>query len=95
MTTSTVTIRRATAADSGAVARLAELDSSRTPTGDILVAEVAGELWAATSVEDFHTIADPFRPSAELSVLVTERVRQLRKDSRRPTRRRRMKLRIA
>ena len=95
MTSTSVTIRRATAADSGAVARLAELDSSHVPAGDVFVAEVNGQLWAATSIEDFHTIADPFRPSSEMSVLLTERVRQLRKAQHQPARRRRLRLRLA
>jgi hypothetical protein len=90
-----VTIRYSTAADQAALARLAELDSSHTPTGDVLVAEIGGELWAATSTEDFHTIADPFRPSAELSVLVTERARQLRRTRDHGSRRRRLRLRVA
>jgi hypothetical protein len=85
-----VTIRRATDADADALRRLAELDSSHIPHGDVLVAEISGELWAAVSTADFHTINDPFRPSAELSVLLIERARQLRNHERRPTRRRRL-----
>jgi hypothetical protein len=43
----------------------------------VLVAEVAGRLWAALSLEDGHAIADPFRPSGELSFLLAERARQI------------------
>jgi hypothetical protein len=63
----TLTIRRATEADSAALHRLAALDSASPPTGsDMLVAEVDGELWAALDLEDGRAIADPFRPSGEL-----------------------------
>ena len=66
MTDKTLTIRRADAADAGALVRLAALDSSYPPTGATLLAEVGGELWAAVEIETGATIADPFRPSAEL-----------------------------
>ncbi len=48
------------------------------PAGELLVAEVAGELWAAVSVQDARAIADPFRPSGALVALLTARARQLR-----------------
>ena len=82
-----LTIRRATADDAPAVARLATLDGSRAPRGDLLVADVAGELWAAVSLGDFHVVADPFRPSGELAFLLLERARQVR-HAQRPRRRR-------
>jgi hypothetical protein len=66
MTDKTLTIRRADAADSGALVRLAALDSSSPPTGDVLLAEVGHELWAAVEVESGAAIADPFRPSGQL-----------------------------
>ena len=77
-----VTIRYARADEGAALARLAELDSSRAPHGVVIVAEVAGELWAAVSLDDGHTIADPFRPSGELAFLLTQRSRQLRGETR-------------
>jgi len=61
-----LTIRRATAADASAVRRLAELDSAFPPTGDVLLAEMGDELWAALSVDTGAAVADPFRPSADL-----------------------------
>jgi hypothetical protein len=65
MTTMTdITIRSARDADAGALARLAALDSSHVPSGDLLVAEVSGELVAAAS--DAGVIADPFRPTADV-----------------------------
>jgi hypothetical protein len=66
MTDRTLTIRRADAADSGALVRLAALDSASPPTGDALLAEVGGELWAAVELDSGAAIADPFRPSGDL-----------------------------
>jgi hypothetical protein len=66
MTDKTLTIRRADASDTGALVRLAALDSASPPTGQALLAEVAGELWAAVEVDSGAAIADPFRPSGEL-----------------------------
>jgi hypothetical protein len=83
MLTAPLTIRFATPFDAPAVATLAELDSSRAPRGDVLVAYVGDELWAALSVEDGHAVADPLRPSAESVEVLQERRRQLRR-SRRP-----------
>jgi hypothetical protein len=62
----TLTIRPARQDDMVALHRLAVLDSASPPTGDMLVAEVDGELWAALDLDDGRAIADPFRPSGEL-----------------------------
>ena len=78
-----LTIRFATPDDEVALSRLAESDSSRAPRGAVLVAEVGDELWAALSLEDGHAIADPFRPSGELSFLLAERARQIARTMRR------------
>lgn len=59
-----VTIRRAGAEDARALVRLAELDSARALSGEVLVAEVDGRLWAAAELATGRTVADPFRPSA-------------------------------
>jgi len=72
-----VTIRSAGPADAPAISRLAALDSSVPPAGDLLLAEVDGELWAATPVDGGPAIADPFRPSGELVGLLALRVTQL------------------
>ena len=72
-----VTIRHARPADADALAVLAQLDSSRPPRGEILVAEVAGELWAAVSLDDNHLVANPFRASGELAFRLNERAREL------------------
>ena len=63
--------------------RLAALDSSRVPRGDVLLAEVGDELWAAFSLEDGHAIADPLRPSADAVLMLGQRARQLHRAERR------------
>jgi len=82
MTEKTLTIRRADAADAVAVARLAALDSASPPTGDILLGELAGELWAAVEVESGATIADPFRPSAAVAELLRQHAATARQEAR-------------
>jgi hypothetical protein len=83
-----VTFRYARPDDARALAELAQLDSSRAPTGTILVAEADGELWAAVSLEDGHAIATPFRPSGELTWRLVERARELNRGLRADTKRR-------
>ena len=71
MTSATaVIIRQATAADHGALARLASLDSNAIPAGAVLVAEEHGEILAAVSIQTGQAISDPFRPTAELVSLL-------------------------
>ena len=82
-----VTIRYARPEDALALLDLADLDSSTPPAGVVLVAEVAGRIWAAHSLEDGHAVADPFRPTGELSFLLAERARQLSSAARPPRRR--------
>ena len=74
-----LTIRHIGPDDVEALRKLSGLDSSREPNGEILVADIGGELWAAISVDDRHTVADPFRPTSELVALLDERARQLRR----------------
>jgi hypothetical protein len=78
----TLTIRAAVPSDTDAVERLAELDSSQTPQGPVLVGEVGSELWAAISLQDYQLVADPFRPSGEVAFLVAERARQMNRAQR-------------
>ncbi len=73
-----VTIRRAFPDDDAVLARLAALDGRRALAGDVLLAEVAGEPWAALSLDETHVVADPFRPTAELVVLLRARAGQIR-----------------
>jgi hypothetical protein len=84
-----VTIRYARPDDALALLDLADLDSSHAPHGVVIVAEVDGRLWAAHSLDDGHAVADPFRPTGELSFLLAERARQLSSAARPPRRRQR------
>jgi len=77
-----VTVRYARRDDAQALAALAALDSSHAPGGDVLVAELDGELWAAVSLHDGHAIANPFRPSGELAFHLLGRARELRRATR-------------
>jgi hypothetical protein len=65
-----------------ALHELAQLDSSREPRGDVLVAQVGSELWAAVEVESGAAVADPFRPSADLVELLRFRAEAMRGDRR-------------
>jgi hypothetical protein len=78
-----ITIRFACPDDADALARLATLDSKTVPPGSLLVAEVAGEAWAAVGVTpDAPAIADPFRHTAELVALLRERANHLQRQRR-------------
>ena len=55
-----ISIRRATPADAAALRRLARLDSATVPAGEVIVADIGGELRAAVGVADGRAIADPF-----------------------------------
>lgn len=70
-------IRRATADDAPALARLAALDSTRPPAGEVLVAVVDGAFWAALCLDDGRVVADPFRPSAHAVELLRLRAEHL------------------
>ena len=83
MTDKTLTIRPADPADLAGLDRLAALDSASPPTGEVLVAEVGGELWAAVELDSGSAIADPFRPSGELVELLRVHARGERRSSRR------------
>jgi plasmid stability protein len=76
-------IRQARHEDAAAVLRLAALDSSPVPAGDLLLAEVGEELWAAFSLENGDAIADPLRPSADAVLILGQRARQLHRAERR------------
>jgi hypothetical protein len=86
--TEPLTIRMAVSTDAEALRRLAQLDSAPTPVpAPMLIAEVAGELRAAVPVYGGRPLADPFRSTAELVELLTERSRQIAAPRRRPARR--------
>jgi hypothetical protein len=76
------TIRFAYPDDELPLHQLAALDSQPLPTGPLLVAEVAGELWAAVSVTTpRQAIADPFRHTVALVALLRERAERLAQTS--------------
>jgi hypothetical protein len=82
-------IRRLEGDDLAAAKRLAQLDSSRLPEGELLGAMVEGRLLAAISLRSGHSIADPFARTAELRALLELRAAQLRRRSNGPRRLRR------
>jgi hypothetical protein len=75
---SAVVIRRAAEADQSSLAKLATLDSARPLRGEILVAFIDDEPWAALSLDDGRIVADPFRRSASVVELLLVRARHLR-----------------
>src|SRR5262245_48387435 len=74
-----VTIRRARPDDATALAQLAALDSAAPLDGEVLVAEVGGELWAALALDGGRMISDPFRRAAEARALLRLRAELLRR----------------
>ena len=67
-------LRRATAEDEPALARLARLDSAPRPSGEMLVAEVEDRIVAAVPFAGGRAIADPFHPTADVVALLQARV---------------------
>ena len=65
-----VTIRRARPEDTTALLHLAALDEADPLDGEVILAEVDGELWAARAVDGGRTISDPFRPAAQARALL-------------------------
>jgi hypothetical protein len=61
-----IRIRQATTADEFALRRLALLDDRPALRGDVLLAEEAGDLRAAISLENGRVVANPFAPTAQL-----------------------------
>lgn len=71
VTTPTISIRPATAADGRTLVRLAALDSVRPlPFGPVLIAEIDGRPTAAMSLKDGRVVADPFSRTADLVELL-------------------------
>ena len=95
-----ITIRPAYADDAQALARLAALDSSVVPDGQLVVAEVDGDLRVALSLDGSAVIADPFQRTVELIELLRAHLRRsrrrgLRSDWRQPASSLRRRLRVA
>jgi hypothetical protein len=72
-------IRHLDGDDLAAAKRLAQLDSTPLPEGDLLGALVEGRLLAAISLTSGESIADPFSRTAELRALLELRAAQLRR----------------
>lgn len=72
------TVRLAEPADDDVLRRLASLDSSRLPAGQLLVGEISGGIQAAVPVMGGRGIANPFVRTAELMTLLELRAAQLR-----------------
>jgi hypothetical protein len=72
-----IAIRLATGADTAALTRLAALDSAPLPLGQMLVADLDGEIVAARPLAGGRPMADPFRPSLHALELLELRARQL------------------
>ena len=64
--TNSLTIRHANGADAAVLARLAALDSSRVPNGELLLAELDNAVVAALSIDTGAAIADPFEHTASV-----------------------------
>ena len=84
--TDPVTIRRAGAHDALALLELAELDSAAPLSGEVLLAEVGGQAWAAIEVDTRRVVADPFRPTAGIVELLGLRASRLGAQDRRADR---------
>jgi hypothetical protein len=76
--TAAITIRHAAAGDMKSLERLAALDSRRVPSGELFVAEVGGQLLAATSIDTGAVIADPFEHTAAIVELLQIKARGAR-----------------
>jgi len=76
--TASLTIRRATASDEADLTRLAALDSSRLPSGELLVAALDARLVAALSIDTGAAIADPFEHTAAIVDSMRAQVRETR-----------------
>ncbi len=77
MTEETITIRRAGSRDRETLIRLAGRDSAILPDDDFLIADVAGEAWAAIGLRTGAAVADPFRPSGDVAELLRIRARDM------------------
>ena len=82
--TASLTIRHANSADEAALRRLAALDSSRVPSGELLVGELDGALVAALSVDTGAAIADPFEHTAAILESLRVRASAQSRPARRP-----------
>ena len=68
-----IALRRATFGDGAAIARLAQLDETDAPAGDVLLAELDGRLVAALPLDGGEPLADPFVRTKEIVDLLRVR----------------------
>ena len=78
ITSDTIVIRRAGAADVRVLARLAALDSAAIPGTDSLIAERDGVAVAALDLTDGRVVADPFERTIDLVEMLELRASRLR-----------------
>ncbi len=83
-------LRLANEADAPDLTRLAALDSQAPLTGSVLIGELHGEPVAALSLRDDRTIADPFKPTAELLAAMRRRAHGMRAVEKMPSLRERL-----
>jgi hypothetical protein len=76
--TEPITIRHSADGDRARVLELSQLDGRPAPTGDMLLAEVDGKLWAAVGIEDGAAVSDPFEPAGDVVWLLQVRAEQER-----------------
>jgi hypothetical protein len=81
-----VTVRAATPRDRDGLRLLAALESVGMPKGDLLVAEVSGEIVAALPLDGSPALSDPFRRTRHLVAMLELRAQQLRGDDQQPER---------
>jgi hypothetical protein len=79
MTSTNLTLRPAREVDSGALRRLAQLDSQRPLTGDVLLAEADGRPVAALSISEQRVTADPFTDTSNVIPLLRARANQVQR----------------
>jgi hypothetical protein len=72
-----VSLRVAHDDEADVVRRIAELDNSRPPAGEVLLALVDGEAVAARSLSDGRVVANPFVRTADAVALLGIRAAQL------------------
>jgi hypothetical protein len=73
-----VQIRFLNGEDTQDLVRLAQRDTASLPDQPLLGGIVDGELVAAYSIPSRRSIADPFRPTAEITELLARWARRLR-----------------
>jgi hypothetical protein len=73
-----VTVRLACADDAAALSHLSQLERRPGLAEPVLVADVEGAVLAARSLANGAALADPFRPTAQLSELLALRAAYLR-----------------